>query len=171
MSYHLCLVALYDTDAFRAPDVSVYSVCIRTRELIRAQRPCSIAEHEPCQHRSRDSINGGTVQDRFPELDYENGPLATIASFNDWLTRRCRSTKTWARRDYRPSPRIPARYRPNLLHSWRSGAGLAPDCLLLRYRQILERREAISGCSSSRVETRKPDETTWDQRLTGISSL
>lgn len=27
----------------------------------------------------------GLVQDRFFELDYENGPFATIASFNDWL--------------------------------------------------------------------------------------
>ncbi|RSL82348.1 hypothetical protein CDV31_016943 [Fusarium ambrosium] len=31
------------------------------------------------------SINGGTVQDRFFKLDYEEGPFLTIESFNDWL--------------------------------------------------------------------------------------
>jgi hypothetical protein len=31
------------------------------------------------------SINGGTVQDRFFKLDYEEGPFLTVKSFNDWL--------------------------------------------------------------------------------------
>ncbi|KFG79515.1 phosphotransferase enzyme family protein [Metarhizium anisopliae] len=35
--------------------------------------------------RSIASINGGTVQDKFFKLDYEEGPFRTIKSFNDWL--------------------------------------------------------------------------------------
>lgn len=31
------------------------------------------------------SVNGGTVQDRFFKLDYEEGPFFTIKTFNDWL--------------------------------------------------------------------------------------
>lgn len=31
------------------------------------------------------SINGGTLQDRFFKLNYEEGPFQTIKSFNDWL--------------------------------------------------------------------------------------
>ncbi|PNY21222.1 Uncharacterized protein TCAP_07279 [Tolypocladium capitatum] len=31
------------------------------------------------------SINGGTVQDRFFKLDYEEGPFFTIDEFHDWL--------------------------------------------------------------------------------------
>ena len=31
------------------------------------------------------SVNGGTVQDRFFKLDYEEGPFLTVKSFNDWL--------------------------------------------------------------------------------------
>jgi hypothetical protein len=31
------------------------------------------------------SVNGGTVQDRFFKLDYEEGPFLSIKSFNDWL--------------------------------------------------------------------------------------
>ncbi|KAK4544874.1 hypothetical protein LTR36_003778 [Oleoguttula mirabilis] len=31
------------------------------------------------------SINGGSVQDRYFKLDYEEGPFLTVRSFNDWL--------------------------------------------------------------------------------------
>lgn len=41
----------------------------------------------PCRYNNRwpGSISGGTVQDRFFKLDYEEGPFSSIESFNDWL--------------------------------------------------------------------------------------
>ncbi|POR35336.1 Phosphotransferase enzyme family protein [Tolypocladium paradoxum] len=57
------------------------SISSELRRIVAALRRATQGSSE----RFIGSINGGTVQDRFFKLDYEEGPFLTIKSFNDWL--------------------------------------------------------------------------------------
>ncbi|EXU97470.1 aminoglycoside 3'-phosphotransferase/choline kinase domain protein [Metarhizium robertsii] len=56
-------------------------ICVDLNRIVKELRRLG----QGSSSRSIASINGGTVQDKFFKLDYEEGPFQTIKSFNDWL--------------------------------------------------------------------------------------